>query len=389
MHSKHWILRLLAGALAVLPASCGGAGSGGGGGAIPVPLVSAPPLSNGTVIEGFPVTITMFSLTEPQDAAWGVTVGGDGAVWVASSLRMNRVDGNGHITAFSTPILSAYGGAFQSSRDPIATAPDGSVWFAGLIQSNPIAVAQYCLGQPSCTQPVRVTPSGQFSVIAVPPPLPSNSIDNLAKGPDGTVWVLYSQSFTFQSRLAALNPDGTARFEKVLNQGAAFGGSTQFEGMTMGPDGTMYISVGFVGGTSEIWRFDSDGNVISRTQTGTLARDMTFGSDGNLWLLPYTVGTDFNFIERVNPRGGFTNFPLPHQSVSLIKIAAGADGALWYTDFGNREIGRITTTGSVSTIVANGCADRVFSIVSCPFKCENAHGRLWFTQGNAVGRLQF
>src|ERR1700685_1199140 len=54
--------------------------------------------------------------------------------------------------------------------------------------------------------------------------------------------------------------------------------------------------------------------------------------------------------------GVVTNYTDPSIS-SPIGIAAGPDGALWFTNAGNGSIGRITTTGAVSNFAGAGISD--------------------------------
>ena len=55
-----------------------------------------------------------------------------------------------------------------------------------------------------------------------------------------------------------------------------------------------------------------------------------------------------------------------------VGIAAGPDGALWFTNYGNNSIGRITTTGAVTNYTGTG--------ISLPFGITaGPDGALWFT----------
>ena len=64
-------------------------------------------------------------------------------------------------------------------------------------------------------------------------------------------------------------------------------------------------------------------------------------------------------------------------------IAAGPDGALWYTDCGTDSIGRITTNGTVSGYPLHTRDVLPYHIVAGP---DDA---LWFTNSGkqAIGRL--
>ena len=68
------------------------------------------------------------------------------------------------------------------------------------------------------------------------------------------------------------------------------------------------------------------------------------------------------------------------------EIAAGPDGALWFTNRGNNKIGRITTAGTVTTYTDPGISDP-WGIAPGP------DGALWFTEffngghSNSIGRI--
>ncbi len=64
-----------------------------------------------------------------------------------------------------------------------------------------------------------------------------------------------------------------------------------------------------------------------------------------------------------------------------VSIAVGSDGALWFTNVGNNSIGSITTTGVVSNYT-DPSIDNPTSIVAGP------DGALWFINlGNTIGRI--
>ena len=81
--------------------------------------------------------------------------------------------------------------------------------------------------------------------------------------------------------------------------------------------------------------------------TGSSPWDIAAGPDGALW---FTEG-DGNKIGRITTSGGFTEYPVPTAGSAPYGIAAGRDGALWFTELGGNKIGRITlTTTTVPTL---------------------------------------
>lgn len=115
------------------------------------------------------------------------------------------------------------------------------------------------------------------------------SIRNLARGPDGNVWVT-----SFGGKVARVTPGGVADI------------------------------------------FDTDGDT---------AWDITPGPDGNLW---YTV-PDGNRAGRITTAGAFTDFPATAGG-DQFGITAGPDGALWIAQAVANSIGRITTDGQFNEV---------------------------------------
>ena len=78
--------------------------------------------------------------------------------------------------------------------------------------------------------------------------------------------------------------------------------------------------------------------------------------------------------------GTVTNYPATIRRPS--GIAAGPDGAMWFTNYGNNSIGRITTAGTVTNYTGTGI-DGPFGIAAGP------DGALWFTStaNRSIGRI--
>ena len=66
-----------------------------------------------------------------------------------------------------------------------------------------------------------------------------------------------------------------------------------------------------------------------------------------------------------------------------LSIAAGPDGALWFTEPGSNKIGRVTTTGSLTQYAIPSSLSLAASITAGPDR------RVWFTEPgiNKIGRV--
>ena len=101
------------------------------------------------------------------------------------------------------------------------------------------------------------------------------------------------------------------------------------------------------------------------------------GPDGALWF----TNQGNNSIGRITTAGVVSNYTNPSISVPY-RITAGPDGALWFTNEGNNSIGRITTAGVVSNYT-NPSISKPVGITVGP------DGALWFTNtgSNTIGRI--
>lgn len=110
--------------------------------------------------------------------------------------------------------------------------------------------------------------------------------------------------------------------------------------------------------------------------------DIAVGSDGALWVtVPKPAGATSS-IRRMSTDGTVTTFTDPDIRFPT-SIAAGPDGALWFTDTVTNAIGRITTAGSVSSFSKLGID--VDHIIAGP------DGAMWFgspdTFPGTIGRI--
>jgi virginiamycin B lyase len=101
------------------------------------------------------------------------------------------------------------------------------------------------------------------------------------------------------------------------------------------------------------------------------------GSDGALWFTKENVGK----IGRITTGGLITEFTLPPDpslGTGVLPlptgIAAGPDGALWFTLQGANKIGRITTGGTIAEFQIPTTSSRPTAITTGP------DGALWFAE---------
>jgi virginiamycin B lyase len=106
---------------------------------------------------------------------------------------------------------------------------------------------------------------------------------------------------------------------------------------------------------------------------------ITAGPDGALWF----TENGGNEIGRITIAGVFTEFPLPTAGSGPAGITTGPDGALWFTENLGNNIGRITTAGVITEFAIPTATSYPVGIATGP------DGALWFTEsgGNKIGRI--
>jgi streptogramin lyase len=270
---------------------------------------------------------------------YAITAGPDGNLWYtnADSNMIGRISTTGQITNFTGDrVTQPYG---------ITTGPDGNLWFTNA-GNNSIG---------------RLTPYGVFTFFDSPTikyPI------GITAGPDGNLW------FTNESgaSIGRITPGGA-----VTAFTAA--GVAHPTAITAGPDGNLWFTnTGTYPsyGDSAIGRVTPAGAVTLFPNAGVKAPPaISTGPDGNLWFTNPSADT----IGRVTPGGAYTFFADPSIDAPG-GITAGPDGALWFT--GTGAIGRISPAGAISTHPAAG-GTRI---------AAGADGNLWYTvYPGSIGRM--
>ena len=133
------------------------------------------------------------------------------------------------------------------------------------------------------------------------------------------------------------------------------------------------------GGSNVIGRAIHRRELLPRRSSGGInnPEDIAAGPDGALWFTNYDYPTGGNSIGRITTSGSVTTYTGSGIDDPLY-IAAGPDGALWFSDdhridHNGYAIGRLTTDGHVTTYTGNGIG-KPFNITAGP------DGAMWFEQ---------
>jgi streptogramin lyase len=103
------------------------------------------------------------------------------------------------------------------------------------------------------------------------------------------------------------------------------------------------------------------------------------GLDGAVWF----TGAASNSIWRVGMDGAHTEFVLPTANATPAGLVAGSDGALWFTEPSANQIGRITLDGAITEYPIPTPASFTVRLTPGP------DGAVWFAEigGDRIGRM--
>jgi streptogramin lyase len=216
-------------------------------------------------------------------------------------------------------------------------------------------------------------------ITTYPVPAPAAYADKMARGSDGALWFTENEA----NKIGRISPDGTITEFQVP------GGYSNPAGIAAGPDGALWFTSG-----STIYRLTTDGVFTPFSAHGSTT-SITSGPDGALWFTAQSISGESS-IRRITTNGDVTNFPVPGGGPVpgvagtggiFMDIAAGSDGALWFTKqgggVGDNAIGRMTTSGVYSSYPTPTVDSYPFGITAGP------DGAVWFTETNSsrIGRI--
>jgi virginiamycin B lyase len=252
----------------------------------------------------------------------------------------------------------------------ITAGPDGALWFTEEGCNNCSPNSPGLIG--------RITTAGAITLY----PVPSGNalLYSIAPGPDGALW--YTD---YYGALIGRITTGGSFSQFSLSQGYGLP-----QGITAGSDGALWFT-----GISAIGQITTGGTLTrySSYHTGiAIQPSIVSGPDDALWFPSYEAvesqGNQFyyNTINRITTSGSSSGFSISGKKARSIPgaIAAGPDGALWFTT--SNSINRITTAGTITNSFPVDAATGHFPTASGGIT-SGPDGALWFVSRTNIGRI--
>jgi virginiamycin B lyase len=156
-----------------------------------------------------------------------------------------------------------------------------------------------------------------------------------------------------------------------------------------------FLVRGLVVGLAAMLAMPAAAAAIDEYPVGANPGGITAGPDGALWFVEERIGEPTPAVARITTAGAVTSrFPIPSAGTTLPptdpnyvnaldQITAGPDGALWFTQPRDNQIGRITTAGDLTEYTLSVPGARPDAITLGP------DNNLWFTAPGAaaIGRI--
>lgn len=313
-------------------------------------------------ILGWTPTVSKLGVPSALAQPSGITVGPDGAMWFGE----NTLSDGGYIATVeatgSSPAMQdwalATGAAGYVVPDNIIAGPDGHLWTTDFGSDGVIA---------------STNTSGSGTAWMVAGIGSDYYPKGIAVGSDGNLWFAEAGA----NSIGRVTTGGTVGWSGVLAPG-----TLKVSGATLGPDGNVWFTeqnVGFVGRIAPDWS-------VTQIQLPANAQPngITAGPDGALWF----VDDGNNAIGRIpisaepwNPQvTEYTGLSgsLPQQ------ITTGPDGALWFTEEGDASTGPLNGKSVVGRIDPNSHAITEYTSGDSgawPYGiAAGPDGAIWFTE---------
>jgi virginiamycin B lyase len=221
---------------------------------------------------------------------------------------------------------------------------------------------------------------------------------DITRGPDGNMWITEQRTSPSGE---TVEPDTLGRLEdhgsgatltefEILPTGSSLGCCEGPVGIVNGPDGQLWFTDDEANAQHETFlgEMTTSGNVTEHFLAAGKGLNeaaeprpngIAVGPEGYVWFTDEGVNENGqNLVGRMSPTGAVEEFPVPTVGAQPAAIAAGDDGAMWFTEPGKNRIGRVTSSGAVTEFPVPNVSYALKGLVLGP------EGNLWFAERKPV-----
>jgi streptogramin lyase len=318
------------------------------------------------IFTGFsPLRAQITEYATPFVGLSGIAAGPDGTMWFSGRGNIGRITTSGVVTSYPLPTSGA-------GSEGITAGSDGAMWFTEYSNNTLAKIG-------------RITTSGVFTEYALPNP--ASEPTAITAGPDGALYFIEAAT----TNIGRITTSGTITEFPMPASAENFGAY----GIAAGPDGALWLTQFY--SYNGILRMTTDGVFTVYPISTTVNQGsygITAGPDGAMWFAD--SGGNYGYpgstappgkIGRITTSGTITEYPLPQAGDQPFAVAAGPDGALWFTDYLG-QIGRITTSGTVTSEVPTptNTADGYLEVGPDSI-AAGPDGAMWFIEPGKIGRI--
>ncbi len=251
------------------------------------------------------------------------------------------------VSNYTVPQAAGPRGPVSPGPWNIAKGPDGNMWVVAT----------------GTAEVLKVAPNGSFTVY--PMPSPSYRLQGIVVGSDGNLWFAEAGNNSI-GMITTAGVITSYRLPQSFASPACVG---------LGKDGNVWFADNF---NHQIGSITPGGTITEYASPSTsFIAGITSGPDDNLWM----SDTGDNAVLKVSTSGQVVaTYTIPTKNAQPNGITVGPDGNIWVAEYNAAKIGRVTPSGTVSEFAIPSAAGGPIAITAGP------DGKLWFAEmGPAVG----
>ena len=322
-----------------------------------------------------PTSVQFATIATPDTPAGGIAVV-NGVVFL---------DAASHFLSYNGSSFTSYGYVAQEGQavsaiggvNSLANAPGSDV--STIVQEGGAPPFRYSTALDTTNG--HVIDSGVLTVFA------DDGLVSVARASNTILWVM---GYQLASGTQFLN-NGTVTFQNgLLANTGSFGTNDVFNAVTLGADGFIYAANDPFYNSQippAIYKIDpTSGTILHTFALSALSnvQQLAPGADGAVWF----TDSGTNNIGRIAQDGTLSSYLVPTANSGVSGITAGSDNAMWFTETTANKIGRIGANNAFTEYTIPTANTQPSGIAAgAPGAC--IPGTLFFVEANGLGKVTF